>query len=303
MPLQLHRSYPDFHGGALLAPPIPHTSGLYQQYTDPFAWLAPLQAAQRNDLRDYVKEDGTRTGQSLAIPVRNQGRYGACTGFCGSAVRESLTARYHLERDETPDVGDTPSARDAYLRARQLDGSGTADVGASMESACRLYPLYGVVPARFDPWDDAAAARGDLAWLNHPQTAEGLQAANFFGASGYARLSGQGMSLIASIIQCVAEGYPFLPAYGVPQNFMSVGSDGRIPMPIGGSLGGHTTAGYAVFLDNSFPGGGCLVLQNSWGEGWGQSGWGYMPFAWSTTRIPSGPGAGTYWLGECWTIR
>jgi hypothetical protein len=301
----LHAAYPDFHGGALLAPPIPPTSGLYVGLDDPFALLGPLQAAARNDLRDYVTEAGVRTGQSLAIPVRNQGRYGACTGFCGTAVRASLAARFHLERGETPDVGDTPSARYAYLKTRQLDGNASIDQGASMESACRIYPTFGVAPARFDPWDESKAAVGDLAWLNHTPSPEAEAGALFFGASGYARLSGTGMSLVASIVQCIAEGYPVLPAYGVPQSFMTTGPTGRVPMPGASepSQGGHTTAGYAVFVDSSFPGGGCLLLQNSWGPGWAQDGWAYLPFAYFTTRIPSGPGAGGYWCAEAWTVR
>ncbi len=273
---------------------------------DPFAVIAAAQAAQRNDLRNYVTEAGVVTGQSLAIPIRNQGRYGACTGFAGTAVRAALTARYHLERgDPSPDVGDTPSARYAYWRTRQLDGDPNVDQGASMESACRVYPTFGVAPARFDPWDDAKAAAGDLAWLNHPPTAEAEAGAQFFGASGYARLSGQGMSLIASIAQSIAEGYPVLTAFGVPNSFMAVGASGKIPVPSASeaSQGGHANAVFAVFADNSWPGGGCLLTMNSWSQSWGQSGFGYMPFAWATTKIQAGQGVGTYWLGESWTVR
>jgi hypothetical protein len=299
----LHAAYPDFHGGAILSGPIPPTSGLYQAAVDPFAAFG---LAQRTDLRDYIRDDGSRSGQSLAIPVRNQGRYGACTGFTGTAVRAALTARYHIERgDPDPDIGDTPSARYAYWRTRQLDGDPNVDQGASMASACRVYVDYGAAPARFDPWDDAKAAVGDLAWLNHTPTAEAEAGAQYFGASGYARLSGQGMSLIASIIQCISEGYPVLLAFGVPQSFLNVGPSGKVPVPgaTEQSYGGHANAAFAVFLDNSAPGGGWILHQNSWSESWGEAGWGYMPFAWATTRIPSGPGAGGYWLGEGWSVR
>lgn len=295
----LHHAYPDFHGGTLPSAPILPSSGMYLAVTDPVAAFA---TAQRTDLRNYVTTDGRVTGQSLAIPVRNQGRYGACTAFTGTAVRAALAARYHLERGEAPDVGDTPSARYAYWRTRQLDGNPNVDQGASMESACRVYPTFGVAPARFDPWDDAKAAVGDLTWLNHTPTPEAETGAAFFGASGYARLSGTGMSLIASIIQCISDGYPPLLAFGVPQSFMSVGADGRVPMP-GASeqtLGFHATAAFAIFLDNAFPGGGCVLLQNSWAEVWGQQGWGYMPFAWATTRIP---GYAVNWLMEAWTVQ
>jgi hypothetical protein len=299
MPQLLHPVFPEFHGGAIPSAPIPRSSGLYAGVDDPFAVFA---AAQRTDLRNYVTDDGRLTGQSLAIPVRSQGRYGACTAFTGTAVRAALTARYHLELGHVPDIGDTPSARYAYWRTRQLDGNPFVDQGASMESACRVYPLYGVAPARFDPWDDVAAARGDLAWLNRTPTQEAEAGAQFFGASGYARLNGTGMSLIASIIQCISEGYPVLLAFGVNSAFMRVGTDGICPVPFATEqpLGFHANAGFAVFVDNSFPGGGCLLLQNSWDTIWGQGGWGYMPFAWATTPIQ---GMGVNWLMEAWTIR
>lgn len=305
MPVELHPAYPEFHGGALLAPPIPRSSGLYVGIDDPFAVIAAAQAQARNDLRNYVTEDGRVTGQSLAIPVRNQGHYGACTAFSGTAVRAALTARYHLELGEDPDVGDTPSARYAYLRTRQLDGDPTVDQGASMESACRCYPTYGVAPARYDPWDDAKAAVGDMTWLNHQPTKDAEAGAQFFGASGYARLSGTGMALIASIAQCLAEGYPPLIAFGVPQSFMNVGADGHVKVPgsTEPSEGGHANAVFAIFTDSSFPGGGCILHQNSWTTQWGQDGYGYMPFAWATTKIQAGAGVGSYWLGEAWTVR
>lgn len=295
----------DLHGGAILALPIPHTSGLYAGVDDPFAVIAAAKAAQRTDLRNYVTEAGVVTGQSLAIPIRNQGHYGACTGFAGTAVRAALTARYHLERGEDPDVGDTPSARYAYWRTRQLDGDPNVDQGASMESACRVYPLYGVAPARFDPWDDAKAARGDLPWLNASPTAEAEAAAQFFGAAGYMRLNGSGISLVASIAQCIADGFPPLIAFGVPNSFESVGASGKVPTPAPNeaSLGGHANAVFAVFADNSAPGGGWILHQNSWSQAWGQQGYGYMPFSYFTIRIPSGPGAGGFWCAEAWSIR
>jgi hypothetical protein len=100
---ELHPAYPEFFGGAIPAPPIPRSSGLYAGIDDPFATLSALQANQRNDLRDYVTQAGDRTGQSLAIPVRNQGHYGACTGFTGTrAITWSSARRRRWETRRRP---------------------------------------------------------------------------------------------------------------------------------------------------------------------------------------------------------
>lgn len=281
----LHPAYPDFHGGAFLAPPIPRTSGMYLGIDNPQA------VQQNNDLRVY-------RGGSLAIPVRDQSRTSACTAFAGTAVRAALTARYHLDRGEDADIGDTPSPRFAYYYTRQLDGDPTVDQGASMASACRVYVDYGVSPARFDPWDSAAASRDDLAWLNQAPSPEAQAGAQFFGASGYARLSGQGASLLASILQCLADSYPPLIAFSVYQSFMNTGPNGRAPMPTatelrGRPLGGHAMACFASFADQSAPGSGWLLCQNSWTQSFGEDGWVYLPWAYVTTGV----------LSESWTVR
>ena len=75
----------------------------------------------------------------------------------------------------------------------------------------------------------------------------------------------------------------------------TTGSDGRVPMPHSGEsvLGGHDVACFASFADSSFPGGGTLVIANSWGTGWAQHGWAYLPWAYVVTGVVS----------EAWTLR
>ncbi len=276
----LHPSLP-YHGGAILSPPIPASSGLYLGVDD----VAAVQ--QNTDLRDYVTTTGNRTGQSLASPIMNQEQTSSCTAHAGAQVRNALSARYHLERGEAPDVGDTPSPRFAYYWIRHIDGSFPQDAGASMSAASRVYVDYGVSPSRFWPWDAHA--------LNTPPSVDATAAAQSYGISGYARLSGQGSSLLASILQCLADGYPPHIAFSVYMSFETTGSDGRVPLPHSGEtvLGGHDVACFASFADASFPGGGCLVIANSWGTGWAQNGYCYMPWQYVLSGIVS----------EAWTLR
>lgn len=264
----LHPSYP-FRGGAKFSPPMVASAGLYQEATD-HRDLNP-----NVDLRNYQ-------GQSLCPPIVNQGRYSCCTAAAGHYVRLALAAKYHIDRGESPARGDVPSMRYIYYHIRQIDGTLPKDEGASMQAACQVYRDYGASPDTYDPWDDARAMADDTAWLNKAPSKAAEAAAQSYGISGFGRLSGTGSSLLASILTVLNQHRPCQIAWNVyPSAESQVGSDGRIPMPgrTEHALGGHDTAVFGSFADNSFAGGGCLVIPQSWGTLFGADGWVYMPWA------------------------
>jgi C1A family cysteine protease len=72
---------------------------------------------------------------------------------------------------------------------------------------------------------------------------------------------------------CLADGYPFVFGFTVYENFMDIGSDGIMPMPKGNVDGGHCVVG--VGYDDTKK---RAIIRNSWGTGWGDKGYFYMPY-------------------------
>lgn len=271
----LHPSLP-FRGGAILSPPILASSGLYQDVTD-------YKAVNPNvDLRQYK-------GQSLLVPIISQDHTSSCTANAGCYVRAALAAKYHIDARESPDLGDVLSRRYAYYWIRHIDGDPTVDAGATMQAACQVYRDYGVPPERYDPWNTAAATQDSLAWLNAKPSADATAAAQDYGVSGFARLSGSGGSLLASILTSLNAGLPPLLAFSVYLSFEQTGRDGRVVMPRSGEtvLGGHAVACVGSYADQSFPGQGALVIANSWSDQWADYGICYMPWQYVLSGIVS----------------
>ena len=82
----------------------------------------------------------------------------------------------------------------------------------------------------------------------------------------------------SSLRTCIAEGYPFVFGFTVYESFESqeVARTGTVEMPGAGerTLGGHAVVGVG-YEDASQR----FTVRNSWGEGWGDSGYFTMPYA------------------------
>ena len=76
---------------------------------------------------------------------------------------------------------------------------------------------------------------------------------------------------------CIKHGYPFVFGFTVLTSFSKpeVAKTGKMVMPQPGDKvrGGHavTAVGYDDMQE-------CFIVRNSWGEGWGDKGYFYMPY-------------------------
>jgi C1A family cysteine protease len=112
-------------------------------------------------------------------------------------------------------------------------------------------------------------------------------------ALSYYRLDPSGTTkpaLLTAIKTNLAAGLPSFFGFTVYNSYTqaSVANKGAIPYPIAGekTVGGHAVvvAGYndTLQIKNTSPGAaattGALLIRNSWGTGWGDGGYGWLPY-------------------------
>jgi hypothetical protein len=211
----------------------------------------------------FVREAATLPEQP-AIDYSSAIKHVRDNGPEGSVVGQALATALEFQIEKATHEKHQISARHIYYMARDATGSVSSDSGALIKDGVRALARKGAVEENIWPY-----IAGEFA-VKPPPAVASARKFRISDAKPVHKLDGLKLAL--------AQNGPVVAGIAVFQSAMSadVAKTGAIPLPEVKAqiIGGHAIVivGYDDKLQR-------VKFVNSWGSGWGQRGFGYLPYA------------------------
>ena len=195
--------------------------------------------------------------------IQDQGQFSACTGNSTASFFRYVHRMLTLKDTDFP-----PSRLFIYNLARAVARTPLSfDGGATLRDCIKTLAKRGVCDEGLFPYV--------LNNLSKMPPMSAVSAAKTHKALSYRRIES-----LDEMLVCLSEGFPFVFGMMVYKSFMApdVSKSGWVPMPTNDDVpeGGHAV--WACGHDTATK---TLVCANSWGTGWGDQGYFYLPFAYA----------------------
>jgi C1A family cysteine protease len=207
--------------------------------------------------------------------IDDQGMLGSCTAQAISGLCE------YVDKKEGTDEVWKPSRLFIYFNERMIEGTVNEDSGAMIRSGMKAINRWGYPDEKLWPYDI-------VKFTYRPPKAV-YDVAKNQRVYQYSRID----QSLDQLRCCLAEGFPIVFGFSVYDSFESldVATSGIMTMP---GIDETLIGGHAVLMVGYDDDKRIWIVRNSWGEGWGDKGYFYMPYEYALNPDLS---------ADFWTVR